>query len=171
MGKEININKEKIKHERSNEPVLKYLFLVLGFLSAVAWINLAANELVNVLTTLGIVSQIDLAVLGLTVLAWGNSIGDLVADVGVSKKGYPKMGIAAAIGGPTLNILIGVGLGTSIVCIKEGTADLPISENIFYGCLGVMIGIVIYMVTVAFSSWRLNKYFGYFLYFYYVMFL
>eukprot|EP01084_Bolivina_argentea_P141417 248497_1 len=172
------INKNKRKKHLNDEdinleqqPVMKYFFLILAFLSSVAWINLTANELVNILTTLGIVSGIDLAILGLTVLAWGNSIGDLVADVGVSKKGYPKMGIAAAISGPTLNVLIGVGLGTIIVCIKDGSAALPMSENIFYGCLGVMVGITIYMFTVARSSWKLNTYFGYFLYVYYIMFL
>ena len=157
--------------ESENEAVMKYLFMILGFLSAVAWINVTANELVNILTTLGIVSQIDLAVLGLTVLAWGNSIGDLVADVGVSKKGYPKMGISAAIGGPTLNVLIGIGLGCTIVAIREGSADLPNSPNLFIGCLGVMLGMTIYLLVVATQRWRITRPFGYFLFVYYAMFL
>ncbi len=36
----------------------------------------------------------------MTILAWGNSIGDLVADLSVVKQGYPRMAISAAIGGP-----------------------------------------------------------------------
>lgn len=41
-----------------------------------------------------------LQVLGLTILAWSNSIGDLIADISVVKQGYPRMAMAAAIGGP-----------------------------------------------------------------------
>ena len=153
---------------------MKYYFLFIGFLSAIAWMNVVATELINILTTLGIASDIDLAILGLTVLAIGNSIGDLVACVGVSKKGYARMGIAAAIGGSTLNILIGLGLGTTIVVMTDNGRDdlkMPLSSSIFYGCIGTMIGITIYFFLVFCSSWRLTKSAGYFLYLYYALFL
>lgn len=39
------------------------------------WINAAATEVVNVLRTLGVVFHLSNTVLGLTLLAWGNSIG------------------------------------------------------------------------------------------------
>ncbi|VDK59446.1 unnamed protein product [Cylicostephanus goldi] len=54
--------------------------------------------------------MILLQVLGLTILAWSNSIGDLIADISVVKQGYPRMAMAAAIGGPLFNLLIGFGL-------------------------------------------------------------
>ena len=53
------------------QPVFKYFFLVLSFMGAISWIAIVADELINILTTLGVVSTIDLAILGLTVLAWG----------------------------------------------------------------------------------------------------
>lgn len=39
-------------------------------------------------------------VLGLTAVAWSNSIGDMIADVSVARKGFPRMAFAAAIGSP-----------------------------------------------------------------------
>ena len=36
----------------------------------------------------------------MTILAWSNSIGDLIADISVVRQGYPRMAISAAIGGP-----------------------------------------------------------------------
>merc|ERR1711933_483011 len=117
----------------------------MAFLSAVSWIEVVANELVNLLTTLGVISTIDLALLGLTVLAWGNSIGDMIADVSVSKRGYAKMGISAAIGGPT--------------------------SNIFICCIAVMLGIAIYAIWTAVNKWTLKKSFGYFCFAYYFGFL
>ena len=61
-------------------PALAYV----GFCSGVAWIYLAAGEAVSVLKALGAASGASDAILGLTLLAWGNSVGDLAADVAVS---------------------------------------------------------------------------------------
>ena len=54
---------------------LPQLFAFLGFLTSALWINAAATEVVNILRSLGVVFRLSNTVLGLTLLAWGNSIG------------------------------------------------------------------------------------------------
>ena len=54
---------------------------------SVLWIYTLADEIVGILRAVGIVADIDAAVLGLTVLAWGNSIGDLITDCALAKAG------------------------------------------------------------------------------------
>lgn len=71
--------------------------MIVGFATSMDWIELSVNELVNVLTTLGVISSINLDILGLTILAWGNSTDDMFADLSVSRHGYSKMAISAAI--------------------------------------------------------------------------
>lgn len=51
------------------------IFAFLGFLTSALWINAAATEVVNILRSLGVVFRLSNTVLGLTLLAWGNSIG------------------------------------------------------------------------------------------------
>lgn len=51
------------------------IFAFLGFLTSALWINVAATEVVNILRSLGVVFRLSNTVLGLTLLAWGNSIG------------------------------------------------------------------------------------------------
>ena len=48
--------------------------------------------------------------LGLTVLSWGNSIGDAFASIAISRKGFGEMAITGCIAGPVFNLLLGLGL-------------------------------------------------------------
>ena len=43
----------------------------------------------------------------MTVLAWGNCLGDMSADVAMTKKGFGEMAITATMAGPIFNILVG----------------------------------------------------------------
>lgn len=88
--------------------------LFLGFLTSVCWIIIIANEIVGLLEAIGLVTGVPTSVLALTVLAWGNSLGDLVADMTVAREGKPEMAIAGAIAGPGFNLAIGLGLSLVI---------------------------------------------------------
>ncbi|NWI02124.1 NCLX protein, partial [Tichodroma muraria] len=137
----------------SNEEPPKYhcVFAFLGFLASAMWINAAATELVNILRTLGVIFQLSNTVLGLTLLAWGNSIGgegsaapqhppgtpwgppailkvsfspptDTFSDLTMARQGYPRMAFSACFGGIIFNILVGVGLG----CLLQMTSSQPL---------------------------------------------
>ena len=84
-----------------------------AFIMSVFWISTTAGELLNCLAALGSLLEVPPALLGLTVLAWGNSVGDLVADVAVAKAGQPAMAMAGCFAGPMFNMLFG--LGTALV--------------------------------------------------------
>lgn len=92
----------------------------LGFVVAIAWISTIANEVVGVLRTLGVVLNMSDAILGLTIFAVGNSLGDLVADITVARLGFPIMALSACFGGPMLNILLGIGLSGCYMTITKG---------------------------------------------------
>jgi sodium/potassium/calcium exchanger 6 len=60
---------------RSTPPRYHTIFAFAGFVIAIIWIYVIANELVSLLKAFGVVFGLTDAILGLTVLAWGNSIG------------------------------------------------------------------------------------------------
>ena len=70
------------------------VFVVLGFLIAVLWIGVTANEVVGLLSSLGVFWNIPSTIMGLTFLAWANSIGDLVADVSLSRIGKARTAVS-----------------------------------------------------------------------------
>lgn len=51
------------------------MFALLGFVVSAMLISAVASEVVSVLHMLGVVLSLSTTVLGLTLLAWGNSIG------------------------------------------------------------------------------------------------
>lgn len=104
-------------HEK---PSFHWLFAYFGFLVSIVWIYSIANEIVNLLTAFGIILNLSNTILGLTFLAWGNSLSDLVADVFSAKRGFPNMGISACFGGPLFNILLGVGIPFTYKCLQTG---------------------------------------------------
>ncbi|KAG0199648.1 hypothetical protein BGX28_007105 [Mortierella sp. GBA30] len=74
-----------------------------GFLVAMTWIFVVANEVVGILQAYGMILGVSDAILGLTVFAMGNSLGDLVANVTIAKLGFPRMALSACFGGPLLS--------------------------------------------------------------------
>lgn len=75
------------------KPKYHYFLCFLGFVISVAWISTVAGEVVGVLKTFGVILGISEALLGLTIFAAGNSVGDLVADITVARLGYPVMAL------------------------------------------------------------------------------
>ena len=75
-------------------PVYYFLFTIVSFITSVLWIYTIANEVVGVLTTLGFLWQIDSAIMGLTFLAWGNSVSDFVADISLTRLGKQRTAVS-----------------------------------------------------------------------------
>ncbi len=98
-----------------------------GFFIAATWIDTIADKLVSLLDFLGIVLHIPSAIMGLTVLAWGNSMGDLSANVTMARKGLANMALTACFAGPVFNILIGLGLGFSSLSAVTGKPETQVS--------------------------------------------
>nr|XP_031834396.1 mitochondrial sodium/calcium exchanger protein-like isoform X1 [Nomia melanderi] len=85
-------------------------FAFFGFLAAMLTVYLVAGEVMAVLQCVGYAFSISDAMLGITFLAWGNSVGDMISNIAIAKQGFPRMGYAACFGGPMFNTLLGLGL-------------------------------------------------------------
>ncbi|KAK4813320.1 hypothetical protein QYF61_026483 [Mycteria americana] len=131
----------------SNEEPPKYhcVFAFLGFLASAMWINAAATELVNILRTLGIIFQLSNTVLGLTLLAWGNSIGDTFSDLTMARQGYPRMAFSACFGGIIFSILWGGGDVAGSVAAPRSPALCPRPERAPDILVGVGLGCLLQM--------------------------
>ena len=62
------------------------IWSLLAFVMCIFWIYMLAGELISCLSILGVVLHLPPAFLGLTVLAWGNSVGDLFTNTAVARQ-------------------------------------------------------------------------------------
>ncbi|XP_048527874.1 cation/calcium exchanger 1-like [Triticum urartu] len=88
-----------------------------GFLMSILWSYLLARELVALLVSTGIIVGVPASVLGVTVLAWGNSLGDMVADVAMATQdgaAGAQTAVAGCYAGPAFNTVVGLGLSMAL---------------------------------------------------------
>jgi sodium/potassium/calcium exchanger 6 len=62
------------------------IWSLIAFGMCICWIYMLAGELVSCLSVLGVILNLPPAFLGLTVLAWGNSVGDLFTNTAVARQ-------------------------------------------------------------------------------------
>mmetsp|Transcript_7919 Transcript_7919/g.25999 ORF Transcript_7919/g.25999 Transcript_7919/m.25999 type:complete len:741 (-) Transcript_7919:227-2449(-) len=103
--------------------------VVAGFVMSIVWLNLVATEVVALIETAGFLMGISTSILGLTVIAIGNSAGDLVSDIAAAKGGEAKMAVAACFGSPLLMNIIGAGASLTMRAISTGGADTESSVS------------------------------------------
>ncbi|KAJ6109671.1 Sodium/calcium exchanger membrane region, partial [Penicillium sp. IBT 16267x] len=151
---------------------------LLGFLVAISWIATIATEVVSLLKTIGVILDISDSLLGLTVFAVGNSLGDLVANITVARLGYPVMALSACFGGPMLNILLGIGLGGLYMTLHGGNArrhdemlgravssqsasyEIAISKVLVITGATLLLVLVGLLIVVPLNGWRMDRKIG-----------
>ncbi|KAF1949400.1 sodium/calcium exchanger protein-like protein [Byssothecium circinans] len=156
-------------------PGWRTMLCFLGFAVSIAWISSIANEVVGVLKTLGVIMNMSDAILGLTIFAVGNSLGDFVADITVARLGFPVMALSACFGGPMLNILLGIGISGCYMTIKGGQhrhdkhPDRPIrfkpypievSTTLVISGATLLVTLVGLLLAVPMRRWRMDKTIG-----------
>lgn len=149
------------------------LFSLLGFVVSAVVISAAASEVVSLLHMLGVVLSLSNTVLGLTLLAWGNSIGDCFSDITIARQGYPRMAISACFGGIIFNMLFGVGLGCLVQIYRTHSYVQFEVEGLLTWVLAGSLGLslVLSFVTVPLCRFHLGRPYGIFLIFFYIAFL
>ena len=153
-------------------PRYRYLLCFVGFVVSIAWISTIAGEVVGVLKAFGIIMNISDAILGLTIFAVGNSLGDLVADITVARLGFPVMALSACFGGPMLNILLGIGLSGLYMTIHGGEKrhrkhpDQPIKYKpyaievggtLMISGIALLVTLVGLLIVVPLRGWRMDR--------------
>ena len=92
------------------ESLIPLLLLIVGFIALI----LGANWLVNGATSVGIRAKLSPLIIGLTIVALGTSLPEMIVNVFSCIKGSPGLAIGNIIGSNTMNILLILGVSALI---------------------------------------------------------
>ena len=84
--------------------------LIVGFVALI----LGANWLVNGATSIGVKAKLSPLIIGLTIVAFGTSLPEMIVNVFSCIKGSPGLAIGNIIGSNTMNILLILGVSSMI---------------------------------------------------------
>lgn len=144
---------------------------VLEFILSLFWIAFFSFCLVDWLTVASNTLGIPAPVAGVTLLAAGTSIPDLLSSYIVAKEGQGDMAVSSSIGSNIFDILVGLPLpwlSYSLIHsrpIEVGTASLKLS------ILLLIVMLVSVIVSVMCMHWRMTKTLGYVMFGLYIFFM
>jgi len=141
-----------------NKHPLYCAFPLLSFISSVLWLNTVADEIVSVITQIGITLDLSPSILGVTVLAVSNSLGDMAANVAVAKAGQGAMALAACYGSPLLNHLLGIGLALLVSDYNsefiEVDIDSPALNIVKATWITLMVSLVLTLIVILGTNFK-----------------
>ncbi|KAK4998720.1 hypothetical protein LTR66_002112 [Elasticomyces elasticus] len=146
-----------------------------GFTVSISWISSIASQVVALLKALAVIANMSHAILGLTVFAVGNSLGDLVADITVARLGYPVMALSACFGGPMLNILLGIGISGCYMLVRSAdhryhkhpekgvyykSYEIEVGGTLIVSGITLLVTLVGLLVAVPWNNWVMSRRIG-----------
>lgn len=152
------------------------LHVAIAFVTCILWIYAVSSELVSCLASTGELAGLSPTIMGIVVLAWGNSFGDLVADVALAKNGHFQTAVSAVFCGPIQNVLLTIGTSFLIACIKSPKHILrfpsKLDSDIFLalGTLAVVFLILMIVIPVI-GRFRVPSWLGWLLLAIYAVYL
>ncbi|KAM8747683.1 sodium/potassium/calcium exchanger 2 isoform 7-T9 [Acanthopagrus schlegelii] len=147
-------------------------FFPITFLGAICWIACFSYLMVwwahQVGETIGITEEI----MGLTILAAGTSIPDLITSVIVARKGLGDMAVSSSVGSNIFDITVGLPFPWLMWSLFRGMQPVQVSSNgLFCAIVLLFLMLLFVIVSIAACKWRMSKLLGFIMFLLYFVFL
>ncbi|KAI9098348.1 Sodium/calcium exchanger protein-domain-containing protein [Phlyctochytrium arcticum] len=146
-------------------PTIKFgrLLAICGFITSVMWIYVVASEVVGILGAMATILGTSEHLMGLTLFAMGNSVGDLMTNISIARMGYPTMAVGACFGSPMLNLVLGIGVTATYITGKTGESYPLGSESLapVLFCAGALaVGLLGSLIYIPWNGFKAHRGYG-----------
>jgi len=122
--------------------------------------------------TIGNTVGIDTFIMGLTFLAAGTSVPDLLSSVIVARMGEGDMAVSSSIGSNIFDILVGLPVPWIFYNIWPGKGIVVIgAEGVWLNIMILLAMLVLIIISIHCSKWKLSKTLGFTMFVFYFIFL
>ncbi|NXN93332.1 NCKX2 protein, partial [Rhinopomastus cyanomelas] len=153
------------------KPSSRKLFPI-TFFGSISWIAFFSYLMVWWAHQVGETIGISEEIMGLTILAAGTSIPDLITSVIVARKGLGDMAVSSSVGSNIFDITVGLPLPWLLYAVINSFAPVTVSSNgLFCAIVLLFIMLLFVILSIAFCKWRMNKILGFLMFGLYFVFL
>jgi len=132
-----------------------------AFFGSIIWIGIYSFLMVEWATLIGDYCGIPPNVMGLTFLAAGTSIPDLLTSVIVARQGHGDMAVSSSIGSNIFDVLVGLPLPWFIYCCvnsnDNGHKVIVQADTLFLSILILFLMLFAVIFTIKMNKWRMTK--------------
>uniref|UniRef100_A0A8C5MP75 Solute carrier family 24 member 4 n=1 Tax=Leptobrachium leishanense TaxID=445787 RepID=A0A8C5MP75_9ANUR len=148
-------------------------FFMLTFILSTMWIAIYSYVMVWMVTVIGYTLGIPDVIMGITFLAAGTSVPDCMASLIVARQGLGDMAVSNTIGSNVFDILVGLGLpwGLQTMVINWGSSVKINSKGLVYSVILLLASVALTVGGIQVNKWKLDRRFGFYVLFLYVIFL
>lgn len=148
----------------------KVKFVAGSFLGSIAWIAIFSYLMVWWATVVGETLGIPTEVMGLTFLAAGTSIPDLITSVLVARKGFGDMAVSSSVGSNIFDVAVGLPLPWLLSCMIYGPVKVS-SSGMACSIFILFMMLLFVIITIALFRWRMNVGLAMVMFFLYFVFI
>uniref|UniRef100_K7FZX4 Sodium/potassium/calcium exchanger 1 n=1 Tax=Pelodiscus sinensis TaxID=13735 RepID=K7FZX4_PELSI len=147
-------------------------FFAITFLGAIVWIAAFSYLMVWWAHQVGETIGISEEIMGLTILAAGTSIPDLITSVIVARKGLGDMAVSSSVGSNIFDITVGLPVPWFLYSVFNGLSAVAVSSNgLFCAIVLLFLMLLFVIISIAVSKWKMNKLLGLTMFALYFVFL
>jgi len=153
-----------------NKAYKKYFYAT--FIGSIIWLACFSGGMVWWATIVGWCWGIPSTVMGITFIAAGTSVPDLLTSVIVARQGYADMAVSSSIGSNIFDILIGLPLPWLFWCLTQGSVKVGEGDTSLSQSILVLFGMLVAVfITVVCNKWVMTRTLGYTMFVLYIVFL
>ncbi|NXB66434.1 NCKX1 protein, partial [Struthidea cinerea] len=147
-------------------------FFVITFFGSILWIAAFSYLMVWWAHQVGETVGISEEIMGLTILAAGTSIPDLITSVIVARKGLGDMAVSSSVGSNIFDITVGLPVPWFLFSIFNGLSPVAVSSNgLFCAIVLLFLMLLFVIISISLCKWKMNKLLGLTMFALYFVFL
>merc|ERR1711871_811954 len=143
----------------------------LTFFLSILWIGVFSYFMVWWAIIIGDYIGIPQGVMGVTFLAAGTSVPDLITSVIVARQGHGDMAVSSSIGSNIFDVTVGLPFPWILHNIALGPVSLSEDGTLFYSLLLLFMMLAAVILTIIITGFRMTKTLGFTMFVLYIIFV
>ncbi|XP_053614558.1 sodium/potassium/calcium exchanger Nckx30C isoform X3 [Plodia interpunctella] len=148
----------------------KNLFPV-TFIGSIVWIAFFSYLMVWWANVAGATAQVPPEVMGLTLLAAGTSVPDLITSVIVARKGFGDMAVSSSVGSNIFDVTVGLPLPWLLYGLINGEPVQVNSKGMVCSIVLLFAMLIFVIISIACFRWKMNRGLGFTMFLLYFVFV